>query len=660
MSTKIKTQAPTELDFVKEGLMVGLEFHQQVLAPYNENDRSVTHGSKLFCSCPALLRDDESDIRVTRKFRAVSGETGDIDITAQFEKNKQSTTIYEAFKDTTCLVELDEEPILPINEEALFRTLAISKKIFNLELVDEILINRKTIIDGSNTSGFQRTSQIAYGTENSFITVDGKKIGIYQANLEEDSAKNVGKDGKIRKFRLDRLGIPLIEIATSPDIRTPDEALATAKRIGGLLRTTGYVKRGQGTIRQDLNVSIKRGTRIEIKGVSELDLLPQYVTNEAIRQSRMLELFDIMASREITDKKIKSIKSKDVTKIFKDCKAKFVKDAIKRKEAVTGVRLPEFSGLLGYELQPDYRLGSEFSEISKVTAGVGGILHSDELPKFGISKEEVAEVKKILKLKSNDGFILIIGPKNLGNLAIEGIKDVILLWLKTGGIIPEVRSPKANGTTGFLRPLPGKARMYPETDSKPLPLTKELLNRIEKTKFEMPEVRAKRYTSKLKLSKDLADQLVLHPQNVLFEEIVTKFKVEPKLVASTLISTIVDIRRQGYDVSLMSNSKYHDLFQLLSESKISSDAISQMIIGIIENPSSNALELIDELGLTKMDSSEIEEIISKIMDEHIDLIKERGMGAMGNLMGTAMAQLAGKVEGKIVSNLIRKGIQERL
>lgn len=660
MSTKIKTKAPEKLDFTKEGLMVGLEFHQQVLAPYNDKDKSVTHGSKLFCPCPALLRDDDSDIKVTRKFRAVSGETGDIDITAQFEKNKQSTTIYEAFTDTTCLIELDEEPILPINEEALFRTLAISKKIFNLELVDEILVNRKAIIDGSNTSGFQRTSQIAYGTKDSFITVDGKKIGIYQANLEEDSAKNVGKEGKTRKFRLDRLGIPLIEIATSPDIRSPEEALATAKRIGGLLRTTGYVKRGQGTIRQDLNVSIKRGTRIEIKGVSELDLLPQYVTNEAIRQSRMLELLDIMKSRLITPKKVKAVKPKDVTKLFKKGEAKFVKSALEKGEAITGFRLPEFAGLIGFELQPDYRLGTELAEISKVTAGVGGILHSDELPKFGITQEEVGSVIKTLKVKENDGFILIIGPSNLANLAIDGIKDMISLWITNGEIVPEVRSPRANGTTGFLRPLPGKARMYPETDSKPIPLNSELLDKIEKTKFEMPEDRAKRYTKKLKLSKDLADQLVLHPQNTLFEEIVNKYEVEPKLVANTLISTIVDIRRQGYDITLLTNAKYHELFQLVSQSTISADAISQMIVGIIENPYSNVGDLIEKLGLTKMDSSEIEDIITSIIEEHSDLIKERGMGAMGNLMGKAMAQLTGKADGKLISDLIRKGIQSRL
>jgi glutamyl-tRNA(Gln) amidotransferase subunit E len=660
MTNEFQVEAPTGIDFKKAGLVVGLEFHQQVLAPYNEQDISVTHGSKLFCPCPAYLRDDNSDIKVVRKFRAVSGETGDIDITAQFEKNKQSTTIYEAFHDTTCLIELDEEPILPINEEALFRTLAMSKKLFNLELVDEILVNRKTIIDGSNTSGFQRTAQIAYGSPNSFVEVDGKKIGIYQANLEEDSAKNVGKEGKTRKFRVDRLGIPLIEIATSPDIRSPEEALATAKRIGELLRTTGFVKRGQGTIRQDLNVSIKKGTRIEIKGVSELDLLPLYVTNEAIRQQRMLELLTIFKSRGITSKVINPIKSKEVSKTFKKCKAKFVQSALKRKESIIGFRMPNFEGLLGFELQPDYRLGTEFAEISKVTAGVGGILHSDELPKFGITQDEVDGVKKSLNIKENDGFILVIGPTNLANLAIDGIKNMISQWISSKGLIPEVRAPRANGTTGFLRPLPGQARMYPETDSRPIELSAQLIKRINDLKFEMPEDRSRRYQSKLKLSADLANQLVLHPQNTLFEEIIAQHKVEPKLVASTIISTMVDIRRQGYDIDTFSNAKYHEMFDLVASGELSSESLSQMIIGAIENKNTVMKELLDKLGLKKIDVSEIETIIAEILDDHSDLIKERGMGAMGNLMGKAMAELSGRADGKTVSSIIRKELQARI
>ncbi|MCH8907243.1 MAG: Glu-tRNA(Gln) amidotransferase subunit GatE [Candidatus Heimdallarchaeota archaeon] len=659
MPAELDNKAPTEFDFKKEGLMVGLEFHQQIDAPYDDTKLSQRYGSKLFCPCPAYLREDEPHYRVRRKFRAVSGETGDIDITAQFEKNKQNETIYEGYHDTTCLIELDEEPILPINAEALFRTLAIAKQLFNLVLVDEILINRKTIIDGSNTSGFQRTAQVAYGSDSSLIDVNGHLISIYQANLEEDSAKNSGTAGNIRKFRLDRLGIPLIEIATGPDIRSPEETLATASRIGELLRTTGFVKRGQGTIRQDLNVSIKRGTRIEIKGVSELDLLPKYVTNEATRQFRMLQFVDELRIRKITPRKIYGLKAHNLTAIFKKTDAKFVKSSLKKGGSVVGVKLPNMKGLLSFELQVDYRVGTEMSEIAKVTAGVGGILHSDELPKYGISENEVIAVNKALKLKDADAFILVIADKNLAFLAVEGIKYTMKMWIESESLIPEVRAPRGDGTTGFLRPLPGKARMYPETDAKPVVLTKSLRQKIDQVEFEMPEQRMKRYQTKFKLSKDLADQLSLHPQNALFEELVTNHEVSAILVATTLLSTIVDLRRQGYEVEKITPDNLNKIFSLISSSEITSDAIEPILIKVSESVGELLIDtsLIESLGLTAVDPSELESTVKQVCDENSELIQERGMGAMGSLMRLVMDQLGGKADGKTVSQLVRKQIQ---
>ncbi|MCY3410483.1 MAG: Glu-tRNA(Gln) amidotransferase subunit GatE [Candidatus Heimdallarchaeota archaeon] len=652
-------KAPTSIDYEKEGTIIGLEFHQQVYAPYGDDPLNKIHGGKLFCSCPAYLRDDDAHFTIKRRFRAMAGETGDIDITAQFEKQKQGTTIYEAFHDTTCLVELDEEPISPINEQALFRTLAMARKLFGLELVDEILISRKTIIDGSNTSGFQRTALVAYEGQNSFIDVNGKKIGIYQANLEEDSAKNMGKEGSIRSYRLDRLGIPLIEIATKPDMRTPEEGLATAMRIGELLRTTGFVRRGQGTIRQDLNVSIKRGTRIEIKGVSDLDLLTSYINNECIRQVRMLDLLQIVSERGITSKLINKIKAKDVTKVFKKSEAKFVKTAIKKKHKVIGAKLPNFKGLIGYELQPDYRVGTEFSEISKVTAGAGGILHSDELPKFGISQEEVDNTRDLLKLGENDGFILIIGPKDIGLRAVDGIKMAITMWIETDGLIPEVRSPRANGTTGYLRPLPGKARMYPETDAKPIAI-KHLLPKIEKLEFEMPEDRMKRYMKKLKLSEELAQQLAIHPQNDFFEDLVSDHKIDPTIVANTLLSTIINLRRDGLDVDKIYDEDYHDMFEAIAGNIISKASIDQLLSAIAQSEKRVSVsEHIKNLGIKMIDEDEVRKIINDVIDENASFL-ERGMGAMGPMMGKAMKALSGKADGKLVSRIVKEEITKRV
>ncbi len=656
----MKIEAPDKLDYEKEGLICGLEFHQQVLAPYDERPISQKHGSKLFCNCPAILRDEDPDFTITRRLRPVSGETGDIDVSAQFEKMKQAETIYEAYHDTTCLVELDEEPIMPINKEALFRTLAMAKKLFGLNLVDEIYVSRKTIIDGSNTSGFQRTALIGYTSPESFIEVNGKKISIYQANLEEDSAKNMGRIGTARKFRVDRLGIPLIEIATGPDLRSPEEALATAKRIGELLRTTGFVKRGQGTIRQDLNVSIKRGTRIEIKGVSELELLPIYIKNEAIRQVRMLDLVAELKNRGFNNDDIERIKPMDVTKLYKKCNAKFVKKAIKNKQKVIGTVLPKMNGIIKYELQTNYRLGTEFSEIAKVTSGVGGILHSDELPKFGISEDEVNETRQELGAGENDGFMIIITSKSQGYRAIEAIKTTINMWLQSESLIPEVRAPRADGTTGYLRPLPGKARMYPETDIKPIYLTDELRKKIDDLVFEMPEDRVKRYIEELHLSEELANQLAIHPQNKLFEELVQSHNISANLVAHTLLSTLKDLKRKGYNISKISDEDLHEIMEAVASDKISKGSIEQLLISISESKKEISVDKhIKKLGLVKIDDTKIREIIVNTIEKYPEYL-ERGNAAMGPYMGKVMAALGGKAEGKIVSSILREELSKRI
>ncbi len=656
--------APTEIDYEKEGLIVGLEFHQQLLAPYfgAESPRELKkHGSKLFCPCAAVIREDDPDFTVERQLRAVSGETGKVDIAASFEKLKKARTIYEGYNDTTCLVELDEEPILPINREALFRATAIATKLFNLSVFDEILVCRKTIVDGSNTSGFQRTAQIAFGTEESWIDVDGKKVTIYQANLEEDSCKNTGRKGLTRSFRMDRLGIPLIEIATGPDMHSPEEVKKTALRIGTLLRTTGFVKRGLGTIRQDINVSIRDGTRIEIKGVQELDLLPEYVKNEAIRQRRMLQFLEVWKGRGITSDLVDTISHKDVSKILKKTEAKFVAKALKSGGSVIGARLPLMSGLLGFELEPNYRVGTELSEVCKVTSGAGGILHSDELPKFGISQEEVDKVRKMLKCEEDDGFFLIVGPKHIGELSVENTKRIFKIWLESDPLPPEVRAPRPDGTSGFLRPLPGKARMYPETDSPPLVLDEDILHRLETLEIELPEDRLEKYVKKYKLPKDLAEQLKNHPSNLLFEEIVETHKVPATLVATTILSTIVDIRRKGGNTDFITDELLNLAFEKIGSGELPTSAIEGILSGVANaKKAMDEHEALDRFSTKMMSEDEVMAVVEKIGEQFADVITQKQMGAMGTIMGKVMAEIQGAAEGKVVSSMVRKYIQSKL
>ncbi|MEL0164365.1 MAG: Glu-tRNA(Gln) amidotransferase subunit GatE, partial [Candidatus Heimdallarchaeota archaeon] len=501
------------------------------------------------------------------------------------------------------------------------------------------------------------TAMVAYKSQNSFIEVNGNKISIVQVNLEEDSAKNTGTKNGIKHYRLDRLGTPLIEIATGPDMTHPDEVLSVAKRIGELLRTTGWVRRGQGTIRQDLNISISEGSRIEIKGVSDLDLIPLYSKNEAIRQKRMLELLDLFKIRNITIESIRDLEIINISELFSDTKVSIIQKNIKSGKQVFISKFPKFKGLLEFELQKNYRLGTEFSQICKVMAEVGGIMHSDEIENYDLSSAEIKSIQKKLSLKENDAFIILLSSSEQAKNSLNGLKQVLSSWILEQGIVPEVRSPRSDGTTGYLRPLPGKARMYPETDALPYQLNQTILTNISKIKFEFPEDRIARYKKDFNLSDEFSQRLSIHPKNSLFEIIVTEHKVDPTLVANTILSTLVNLRRDGFDISKINDQILIKIFSMLGEDKFSKDALELIFTSIINSKSHVNLEdLIANLDLKKLDQKSIEKIIEKIVSDNSQIVSERGMGSMGLLMRIAMEQLGGKADGKLISDLIRKKI----
>ena len=273
------------MNYEEVGLKCGIEIHQQLT------------GKKLFCNCPTLLRDDEAHFKVQRKLRAVAGESGEIDIAAQQEQVKDKNFLYEGYKDTTCLVELDCEPPHPLNPEALYTALQFCKMV-GAEVSQIIPVMRKTVVDGSNTSGFQRTALVARKGQ---IKTEQGLVRIDNVNLEEDAAKIISESSEEKIYRLDRLGIPLIEIGTAPDIKTPEQCLDAARTIGLLLRSLPGVKRGLGTIRQDLNVSVIGGRRIEIKGAQELRLLPLWVELEVKRQLELLKIKEELIKKRLAN-----------------------------------------------------------------------------------------------------------------------------------------------------------------------------------------------------------------------------------------------------------------------------------------------------------------------------------------------------------------------
>lgn len=630
--------------YSKLGLMVGLELHQQL-----DTQR------KLFCHCPTIICDDEPDGTFIRRLRPTQSELGEIDPAALFEFQKKKRFCYEYYNDTTCLVETDEEPPHNLSEDSIDICLTMAEFLHS-NPVDEIHPMRKIVIDGSNTTGFQRTTIVANGGE---TIIGGKKIGIQTICLEEDAARKIADDDEnnMRIYRLDRLGIPLIEIATDPDIRTPEEAQQVALALGLLLRSTGRVKRGQGTIRQDVNVSIRDGAIIEIKGLQQLDMLASTVENEAFRQEKLLEIRDILRDRGITTGKIKD-KINDVSDVFAKSDSKVIQKALKSGGSVLAVKLPGFAGLLGMEVQPDRRFGTEISDHAKFWGGVGGIFHTDELPKYGISGTDVATIREAVQAKDQDAVVIVAASKSKCKDALEAV--VNRAREATVGVPAETRTPLPEGTSKFARPRPGSSRMYPETDVRPVKITDKRLKQIKRNMPETIEHKEKRFIKDYNLSSELAYQITRSVNLSIFESIVKETEVSPTLVAATLENTVVSLHRDHVPIDNLQDIHFLDLFKLVEQNKLSTQAIPEVLTYLANNPSSSVDTALEKTGMSMVSNTEVSDTIRRIIQEREDYIREQGERSIGGLMGVVMKELGGKVDGKIAKEILSKEIHRLL
>lgn len=609
------------MDYREIGLKCGLEIHQQL------------EGTKLFCHCPTILRDDTPDFSIKRKLRASAGEAGEVDVAAKQEQLKGKNFVYQGYYDTTCLIEADCEPPREMNTDALYRALQLSA-LAEAEVFPILQVMRKTIVDGSNTSGFQRTSLVA---KNGSIKTSAGKVGITNISLEEDSCKIVSESNGEKVYSLDRLGIPLIEIGTAPDIRSPRQCQEAAKKIGMLLRSLPGVKRGLGTIRQDVNVSIKGGSRIEIKGAQDLRLLPTLVEMEVKRQQELLKIRDELKSKRIRLPELQLI---EVTPLFSHSEANLIKNTLaKPKGKILAIKLPGLAGYVGREVQPGRRVGTEFSDRAKIAAGVGGIFHSDELPRYGISEQEVMKVKEKMHCGSHDAFILVADEEQKVKNALEAVYQRAEELLK--GIPAEVRKANADGTTSYLRAIPGAARMYPETD---VPLVKPSLKNIQLP--ETLEEKMERFHTDLDLSKDLAEFVAKSEKAELFEELVDRYpNQKPAFIAETLISVPLDIKRQfHHDPDKLTEENFRDVFRYLAESKIHKDIVLDVLIDMVT----------DKFDLKRYATLDTEEIHKELLK----IVAENKGAPFSALMGLAMKRLAGKASGQFISSELRKIVEK--
>ncbi|WP_448577770.1 Glu-tRNA(Gln) amidotransferase subunit GatE [Thermosphaera sp.] len=636
----------SELDYKALGLRVGLEIHVQL-------DTS----RKLFCQCPTRLVEEEPKFHIERGLRPAKSETGEVDPAAMLEWRKERIFIYEAPPESSCLVEVDEEPPHHLDEDSLTVALAIAKAL-NMRVVDEVHVMRKIVVDGSNVSGFQRTALIAL---NGFIMDGEKRIGIQTLCLEEDAARKMSEEGNKVYYRVDRLGIPLVEIATAPDINDPEEAMRVALKLGQLVRLTGYAKRGLGTIRQDLNVSIRDGAKVEIKGVQHLYLIPKVVELEALRQKRLLEIREELLKRNVKPEDLKD-DIVDVTEVFKNTSSKIIRKSLSTPEGgVFAIVLKGFKGLLGREVQPGRRFGTELSDYAKVWGGVGGIFHTDELPNYGITAQEVENLYE--KLGANPGEDAIVIVADQRDKCVKALKAVVDRARQAViGVPEETRSANPDGTSKYTRPRPGAARMYPETDIPLVYITPGLVEKALKITPEPPDVKLKRFVEEHGLSAELASVLIRDLRLDLYERLVDKYKgsVQPSIIASILVNTIPSLRKENVPVENVTDELIEEVVAMLSSGEVSKEAVPDLMKHALLNPGKRVRELARELGITRLSTDELGRIIEDVIEKHKEKLLARKDKAFAIAMSETMKIVRGRIDGAVVAENVKKKLREKL
>lgn len=615
-------------------MMCGIEIHQQL------------DTKKLFCSCDSHLCEDGQGA-VYRRLRPTTSEMGEVDRAALAQFQRHMGYRYQCCEGTSCLVELDEEPPHDVNADAMQIALTFSEML-EADIIDEIHFMRKIVVDGSNTSGFQRTALIATDGK---VKVGDRDISILSVCLEEDAARKVETKGDEILYRLDRLGIPLIEVATGPDMRTPEEVMEVAYRLGTLLRATRRVKRGIGTIRQDLNISIPGGARIELKGVGDLKMIPDYVRNEVNRQRMLIRVKGILNERGTTPVPFEPV---DVTEVFSTCESKVIRGALDDKGKVIAVRLPGFAGVMNGD-NKTLRLGSEMAQRAR-TKGVKGIFHSDELPNYGIEQSYVDDLRSFLGMTGeNDAFVICAAREKKATDALEAA--VIRANEALEGVPEETRDPLPDGTTKYSRPLPGAARMYPETDVPPTTITDERIQAVRDNMPEFPEQIEKRLVDQYGINQQQARQIVRQSNDELFERIAQDRAMAP-IAATMFLNAYSEMEHDGIDTHVFTDDAILGLFAMLKDGRFAKEALPSILREMATG--SSAEDAVKKLGVEAVDAGEAAAIIEGIVNERADFVREKGMGAIGGLMGPVMGALRGKIDGKQANQLLTEAIKKIL
>ncbi len=574
-----KGGADDAAEYKKIGFMCGLEIHQRLAT-----------ATKLFCSCPTAIPEQaEKPLQTVYRYqRAVAGELGDIDRSAEFEELRNRKFVYEVHDRNACLVELDEEPPHELNNEALMVALAFAKAM-KMRVVDELQPMRKEVVDGSDPSAFQRTMMVGLDGR---ISTGGYEISIPSMFLEEESCGIVSSTEDTITYDTGRLGIPLVEIDTDPYIPTPKAAKMIALYLGTMLRISGVVQRGIGSIRQDVNVSIRGGARVEIKGLQDLDRLDKFIENEVLRQQRLLEIKDALVGARASVGE-----PADITDIMNGSKVRIVASHLEKGGVALAFGLKGFAGLLGREVNPQRRLGTEISDYAKM-ARVNGIIHTDEdMKAYGFEASDLARIRHRVGAGEGDSLVIVAGARadaeRAAKLAAERAKYALVgVPLETRGAINSDLC-----VTRFLRPLPSGSRMYPETDAKPVLVSAQM---IKAASENAPDIERERKWLESKVhGKAVAEQLLLSPKLQMYKNIVKSAGADSEFVANILVQKFTELRRGGYEVEAIDEGRLAAMFSAYGAGRITKQGVDELLKEMAKGEA-GVDDLIESKGLARI------------------------------------------------------------
>ncbi len=629
----------TQKDYDRIGFMSGLEVHQQLLTR-----------RKLFCNCPAGLyhESNDYDAELIRHMRPTLSELGEYDGTALMEFRTRKEIIYRVKNETTCTYEVDDTPPFPLNREALEIAIEISL-LSKLNIVGEVHITRKQYLDGSIPTGFQRTAIIGVEGE---IPLKHKKIRLIQLSIEEDACREISDVGHVRTYKTDRLGMPLIETVTYPDCVNPDEVKEACDYIRFLNRSTGKVRTGIGAGREDVNVSCRGGSRVEIKGVSHTKWIPELTHNESFRQWALLAIRDELKKRDL-DPENWQVNHEFLRFHSFSFKYPPLVEAKKAHHRILAINMPGFKGILSHFTQPGKMFADELSERLKVIACLDkpNMTHSEELEPL-ISKEDLEKVKIMLGAEPNDAQLILWGPEDDMKTALETIGERCKMAFV--GVPNETRKSFEDGTTIFERVLPGADRMYPDTDSAPIPLEDE---HIETLRKRLPEEVIDRYHKLKQWDVPEDTYTFIFKKNLfpLLERIVNELHVDPKFVGTFLGHKLKFVEGHFAPSGTFSYEVIYDLFKFLKEENLTVELIEKIMPELYEHPMMEFESVLTTLKFKRHPKSEILNKIPFLIEKFEKIrISDEKRHAKDWIMGQLRPSAIGNIEMKELATEICK------